>query len=237
MHGEGHGFLWLTSLPGLHHAPVHVITALFVALGLALCAFVVRGQLVRAQTGGSALIPESRLSFRNFFEIVAEQLYRFVVMILGEEKAPLYYPLVGTLFIFIFFSNLIGMIPGFLPPTDNLNTTLAMGAFVFVYYNYVGFKEHGMSYLKQFMGPVWWMAWLLIPIELISHCVRPFTLGLRLRGNMVGDHMVLTIFLEKTPYLVPVIFYGFGLFVCFVQAFVFCLLTMIDIMLATSHDH
>jgi F-type H+-transporting ATPase subunit a len=158
---------------------------------------------------------------------------------MGEEQAKKYYTVIVLLFSFIFINNVIGLIPGFLPPTDNFNTTLALGLFVFLYYNYQGIKEQGIvGHIKHFMGPVWYLAILIFPIELISHAVRPLSLGLRLKGNMEGDHLVLSIFSNLVPYIVPIPFYVIGLFVCFMQAFVFTLLTMVYISLATAHhDH
>jgi F-type H+-transporting ATPase subunit a len=144
---------------------------------------------------------------------------------------------IGTLFVFIFASNLLGLIPVFQPATDNMNTTLALGLFVFLYYNYAGFKAHGAAYLKHFLGPVLWLAPLMLVIELASHLFRPLSLALRLRGNILGDHIVLGVFSGLVPYLLPVIFYGLGVFVAFMQAFVFCLMTMVYISLSTSHDH
>lgn len=235
---HGHSFTWFEMVPGLSALPVHVASALFVFTVLVVFTWLARVQLVRVMQGPEqGLIPESKLTYRNFFEIAAENLYALTESVLGHHDAPKYFPLIGTLFVFIFCSNVVGLVPGFLPSTDNLNTTLALGVVVFAYYNYVGFKEHGIGYLKHFVGPVWWLFFLMIPIELVSHLVRPLSLGLRLRGNIMGDHMVLTIFLEKVPYLIPTIFYGLGLFVSFIQAFVFCLLTMVYISLSSSHDH
>ena len=109
--------------------------------------------------------------------------------------------------------------------------------FVFFYYNYAGLREHGLGYLKHFLGPVWYLAWLFLPIELISHAFRPLTLGLRLWGNIMGDHLVLNVFSGMLPIGVPVVFMGLGFFVGFLQSFVFSLLTLIYLSLATSHDH
>ncbi len=147
--------------------------------------------------------------------------------------------MVSIIFLYIFISNFIGLIPGFLPPTDNINTTLALGVFIFIYYNYQGIRAQGLiGHLKHFMGPVWYLAFLMLPIELISHAVRPVSLALRLRGNMFGDHLVLSIFSGLVPYVVPIIFMVLGLFVCFIQSFVFSLLSMVYISLATAHhDH
>ncbi|MCM2278013.1 MAG: F0F1 ATP synthase subunit A [Oligoflexia bacterium] len=237
MHEE-HAFTWISLIPGLNHAPNHVVMAALVALMLLITTFIARGQLlsVMKMTDGG-LVPESRLTFRNFFEIVAEKLYALTESVIGHHDAPIYFPVIGTLFVFIFTSNLIGLIPGFLPPTDNLNTTIGLGVFVFVYYNYAGFRAHGLGYLKHFLGPMLWLAPLMLIIELASHVFRPLSLGLRLRGNIMGDHVVLGVFSGLVPYALPVVFYGLGLFVAFIQAFVFCLMTMVYISLSTAHDH
>lgn len=237
MHEE-HGFTWLTHIPGLEHVPVHVSTAILVALMLVATTTLARLQLgAITRSPGGGIIPDSKLSYRNFFEIIAESLYKLTENVMGHHEAPIYYPIIGTLFLFIFTSNIIGLIPGFLPPTDNLNTTLALGAFVFLYYNFAGVRAHGLAYFKHFLGPVLWLAPLLLVIELASHIFRPLSLALRLRGNIMGDHVVLSIFSGLVPYLLPVIFYGLGVFVAFVQAFVFCLMTMVYISLSTAHDH
>jgi F-type H+-transporting ATPase subunit a len=236
---EGHGFLWYQQFPFLAHLPAHVVHACFVGLLMVVTMTIARFSLSSAMASKEgALVPPSTLTYRNFFEILAERLFGLCESVLGLHEAKAYYPFIGTLFCYIFFSNLLGSIPGFLPPTDNLNTTLALGVFVFIYYNIMGIRENGLiNHLKHFMGPVWWLAWLIIPIELVSHLVRPLSLGLRLRGNISGDHIVLGVFNDLVPYGVPVIFLGLGLFVAFVQAFVFCLLTMVYISLATAHDH
>ena len=140
-------------------------------------------------------------------------------------------------FLFIFISNLLGVFPGFYPASQNLNSTLACSLVIFVAYNYLGFKEHGVGYLKQFMGPVIYLAPLMIFIEVVSHLVRPASLSLRLFWNMFGDHLVLQIFSNLTPYIVPAIFIGLGVFVSFLQAFIFTILSSIYISLSTSHDH
>src|SRR6185437_5782598 len=197
-----------------------------------------RWQLARTMAGpDGGLVPDSTWTFRNFLEITAERMYGLTESVIGHHDAPIYFPLIGTLFLFIFISNLLGLVPGIAPATENLNTTFALGVFVFLYYNYVGFKAHGLGYFKHFLGPVWWLAWLILPIELVSHLVRPVSLAFRLRGNIMGDHIVLGVFNGLVPYVVPVAFYGLGVFVAFIQAFVFVLLTMVYISLSSSHDH
>ena len=235
---EEHNFNWLDLIPGLANVPNHVAMAFIVAGVLIICTAIARAQLKRAMLGqDGGLIPDSKMTFKNFFEIVAESLYKLTENVIGHHDAPVYFPIVGTLFVFIFTSNIVGLIPGFLPPTDNLNTTLALGIFVFVYYNFAGLKAHGISYLKHFLGPILWLAPLMVIIELASHIFRPISLALRLRGNIMGDHVVLHVFSGLVPYLLPVVFYGLGVFVAFIQAFVFCLMTMVYISLSTAHDH
>ena len=202
------------------------------------CALIARVQLGTAlKREDQALIPDSNLTFRNFFEIIAEKIHGLAENVMGKHNTEKYFPIVGTLFVFIFVSNFAGLIPGVLPPTDNLNTTFALGIFVFIYYNYVGIRTSGLAYFKHFAGPVLWLSPLILVVELASHIFRPISLGLRLRGNIMGDHVVLGIFNSLTPYLMPLVFYGIGLFVSFVQALVFCLMTMVYISLSATHDH
>ncbi len=242
MHNEAahseHGFNWLSLFPGYDHEYNHVIMTVVVMVLIILGALIARVQLSSAvKNEDEGLIPDSKLTFRNFFEIIAEKLYTLAESVMGKHGAEKYFPIVGCLFLFIFVSNFLGIIPGLLPPTDNLNTTLALGVFVFIYYNYIGLKEGGLGYLKHFLGPILWLAPLMLVVELASHVFRPISLALRLRGNIMGDHIVLGIFNNLTPYVLPIVFYGIGLFVCFVQAFVFCLMTMVYISLSQSHDH
>lgn len=209
-----------------------MIYSTFVVILFALAAFLVHFKLKNTQ---ARLIPESKGSLTNLIEVVVEQLLNLMEGVVGKS-APKYFPLIGALFIYILTCNLLSIIPGFLPPTDNINTNLACSLTVFVYYNYVGFKEHGMGYIKHFMGPIIWLGPLMLVIELIGHLVRPVSLSLRLFGNITGDHLVLGIFSDLVPVLVPVIFLGLGVFIAFIQAFVFSLLSLIYIGLATEHE-
>lgn len=237
MHEE-HGFNLLHYLPIFRDLPIHIGMTILVGLLLVGTTLVARNHLTKVmKTPSGGLVPDASLTYKNFFEVIAESLFKLTENVIGQKDAPLYFPVIGTLFLFIVTCNLIGLIPFFSPPTDNLNTTLALGAFVFVYYNFAGFRAHGIAYLKQFLGPILWLAPLMLVIELASHIFRPISLALRLRGNIMGDHIVLGVFSGLVPYLLPVIFYGLGVFVAFVQAFVFCLMTMVYISLSTSHDH
>ncbi len=230
-----HQFTLLKYVPGFAELPYHVATALFVVVLLVALTAIARAKLAAA---GTNVIPGGKISFLNIFEMIAEGLYSFVESMLGKD-APKYFPLIGSLFLFIFFSNILGLFPGMLPPTQDMNTTLAIGLFVFVYYNWIGIKEAGMDYLNHFLGPVLWIAPLLLVIELISHMVRPFSLALRLSGNMTGDHMVLGVMTDLAPagLGIPIPFYCLGLMICFIQAFVFTLLTMVYIAMARDSAH
>ncbi len=160
----------------------------------------------------------------------------------GHRK---YLPFFGTLFFFVLFANLIGIIPTFESPTmfPPVPAGLALAAFLF--YNIQGFAEGGIGYLKQFAGPDMGfptvgrigMACLLIPIELVSHCARPISLTIRLFANMFAGEQVTLVFLSMTYILAPVVFMGLHVFVSFVQAYVFALLTMIYVGAAVSHEH
>jgi F-type H+-transporting ATPase subunit a len=181
-------------------------------------------------------VPDGKLTAREFIEGVTGFVADLAESVIGHG-ASRFVPFFGSLFLFILFSNLIGLVPGFLPPTDNLNTTFGLAFVSFAAYNYYGFREHGAKYLKQFIGPVVWLAPLMVVVELFSHIFRPVSLALRLFGNMFADHLVLGIFTDLTKLVIPVPLYLLGALVCVVQAFVFMLLSMVYVALAVSHDH
>ena len=226
-------FSWFTLIEMIEHD--HILGAVLVLLLLTAIGIILRGKL----NDDSAVVPDSKVSLNNFFQVLGlDFLFDIFENILGSrEKAIKYYPLLGGAFFFILFLNLLGIVPGFLPPTGSLNTTLAFGILIFVLYNYYGFREHGIGYLRQFMGPVLFLAPLMIIIELISHIVRPVSLSLRLFMNITGDHMVLGVFTNLTHLIIPAIFVGLGIFVSFLQAFIFTVLSAIYIALAESHSH
>lgn len=231
-------FNWTQLIPTVGHHYTHVATAVVAGVVLVVLAMAARLSL---GTGEKAYVPAGKFSLKGIFELVTEFIVDLTGMVVGEDGKK-FAPLFASIFILIFVNNLFGLIPGMTPATDNMNTTLAMGAFVFLAYNIYGFKEHGIAYLKQLFGPSlpWYLFFVPIMmffIEVVSHIVRPFSLALRLRGNMFGDHVVLGIFLDLVPVLLPVIFYLLGIFVCFMQAFVFTMLSMIYVSMAISHDH
>ena len=157
--------------------------------------------------------------------------------VMGRKKAERFLPLIGTLVFFIFFNNIIGLIPGFVPATDTLKTNLALSGLVFLMTHVYGVKEHGIAYFKHFLGPSLPLAPLMLPIEIISHIARPVSLALRLMGNIAADHKVTLVFFGLIPLLVPVPFLILGAVVVIVQTLVFCLLTMIYLAGAVAHDH
>lgn len=226
-------FNWTQLIPGVAHEHIHIATLGVACVGMIGVAVVGRAAL---GSGDKAAEPAGRFSIKGLFEVLTEFIVSLVDMVIGEE-GRMFVPMFATIFFYVLFNNLVGLLPGMTPATDNINTTLAIGIFSFLAYNYYGIKEHGLPYLKHFLGPVLFMAPLMIIIEIISHLVRPFSLGLRLQGNMMGDHTVLGIFLELVPWGVPVIFYGLGAFVCFMQAFVLTMLSMIYVSMAVAHDH
>jgi len=181
------------------------------------------------------MIPSGNFTISNILELLVESLLNFMRGILGE-RAEKFLPLIGTLFIYILCCNLLGFIPGFVSPTSIIVTNLACSLVVFVYYNYIGFREEGLKYLKSFFGPVIWLAPLFFIIELISHLIRPITLSVRLYGNITGDHMVVWMFSELTPLIVPIFFIILGIFVAIIQAFIFSILSTVYIALATQHE-
>ncbi len=173
---------------------------------------------------------------QNFLEPVIDGIENMIEETMGH-KGMAYFPLIATIAFFILTSNLIALIPGFYPPTANLNTNAAMALTVFAMTHIVGIKEHGIGYFKHFCGPVIWLAPLIIPIEIVGHLARPLSLTLRLFGNMYGHEIVLMIFFGLVPFLVPLPMMLMGVLVAFIQTFVFMLLAMIYIAGALEEAH
>ena len=173
---------------------------------------------------------------QNFMEIVVGGIENMIVETMGEHGRP-FFPLVATLALFILVSNLIGLIPGFFPPTANINTTAACALVVFVATHVVGIKKHGTHYVKHFLGPIWWLAPMIFFIEIIGHLSRPLSLTLRLFGNMNGHELVLMVFFALAPFFVPLPMMLMGVLVSFIQSFVFMLLAMIYIQGSLEEAH
>ena len=215
-----------------HKAEPIAASAFVVLLVIALAA-ITRKQIANHD---KSIIPDDKLTLRTFMEVFIGAFYDTVKDVMGAKKAKRYFPLIGTCALFIFFSNVLGMIPGFSPPTSSWNVTLACALIVFVAFNYWGIKENGIGYFKHLAGPVWYLAPLIFVIEVMSLIVRPITLSVRLMLNMAVDHLLLSIFLGLFMFLLPIPVMVLGTLVVLVQTYVFCLLSSIYIALATEHE-
>ncbi len=173
---------------------------------------------------------------QNVWEALIGGMEDFVVQNMGEAGRKVF-PVLFTLFIYILFMNLTGLIPGADAPTANINTNVGMAIFIFLYYNYWGFKLHGLHYIKHFTGPFWWLAPMMLPIEIISHLARPLSLTLRLFGNIRGEEIVIALMFFLAPILgsLPI----FMLFVLMktMQAFIFFMLSLMYLKGAFEEAH
>jgi F-type H+-transporting ATPase subunit a len=152
----------------------------------------------------------------------------------GSERFVSY---LTALLLFILLSNLLGLIPGLESPTANVVVPLGFALVTFVYYHYQGIRSNGFGYVKQFLGPVWWIAWLMLPIEIISHFARVLSLTVRLYANMFAGDLLTIAFFSLIPIGIPLVFMGLHLGVAVVQAYVFFLLAAIYLSMAVAHDH
>lgn len=160
--------------------------------------------------------------------------------VMGKEEARKYLPLVATIGLLVGVANLVGVVPGFEAPTSSLNMTLGLALVVFVYYNFEGIRRNGVvKYFAHFMGPVWWLAWLMFPIEIVSHISRIISLSFRLFGNVKGDDMFLMVLLMLTPWIFPMIPFALLTFMALLQAFIFMMLTYVYLggAVLISEDH
>jgi F-type H+-transporting ATPase subunit a len=241
-------FQWLGLLPILQgdnaeYLPfAHSMLAVVIILAFA---WLARMGLMSGTKDRESLIPDADLKPKNFFEMYTEALLNMCRGVLGKD-AEAFFPLIAGIFLYIFVCNMLGVFPGLLPPTDQLNTNIPIAIVIFITYNVVGIMRNGpVEYAKHFMGPIIWLAPLMLVIEIISHLSRPLSLSVRLYGNIMGDHQVLDIFMNVLPaelsavlgFGIPVIFLGLGIFVSFIQALVFSLLSVSYIGLAVAHDH
>ena len=167
---------------------------------------------------------------QNLMEAYMNGVLEMGIDVMGRAHAKKYVALVATIGLFVGIANLIGIIPGFEAPSADLNMTLTLALTVFVYYNYTGIKAHGVyKYFKHFTGPVWWLAWLMFPVEIVSHFSRIISLSFRLFGNIKGDDMFLAVILMLVPWVLPLIPYSLLTFGAFLQAFIFMMLTYVYI--------
>jgi F-type H+-transporting ATPase subunit a len=234
--GDGLGREWTwVMFDATHFTLIHVLFAIVAALFVLYGALRFKAAVTGKGTAG--LIPPARFNIRNFFELICDTTFGLMVGVMGEKNAKKYFPFIASFAFFILFCNLMALLPGMGVATTTLKTNLALSGIVFLSYNYFGIREHGLSYLKHFLGPIPWLAPLMLPIEIISHLARPASLAIRLMGNMFGDHKVVFSFFVLFPLLLPIPFLLLGLLVAVIQTLVFCLLSMVYISMAVAHDH
>ena len=246
-----HEFTWYWLLPETlrHWVGDHTVFAIVAALILILFSLNARSVLSNTK---DPLLPDAELGSRNIAELLVQLVVHQSDSVIGKAGRK-YVPFFATFFCFILVSNLLGLVPGFAPPTGNLNTTVSLAICSFIGYNVIGVREQGLGYFKHFVGPMTslpgsrlvtklaFLPVLLLSVifffvlEVFSHGFRPVSLSLRLFGNMMGDHEVIGAFIGLTKLVVPVAFYVLGTLVSVIQAFVFTLLSMIYVALAIGH--
>ena len=237
MHNFGSTFLG--HQPVNAHGAEPLVAAAFVVLLLILLALSVRSKL---KDFDKSVIPDDKLTLRTFFEILIGYFYNMMKDMMGPTRAKKFFPIVGTASCFILFSNFLGLMPGFAPPTSSLNITVGCSICVLVAFTYYGLKENGIHFLSHLAGPWlgWGMIWvnlIILPIELLStFIIRPVTLSVRLMLNLAVDHLLVSIALGAFSLFVPIPVMILGTLVAIVQVLVFCLLTSIYISLATEHE-
>lgn len=227
----GH-FTWF-NLVGVEHHNTAVAAAM-TATGIIVVLSAV-GRLALG-SGEAAVEPAGSLTIKGFFEAFTEFMVNMTHQVLGHHGEQ-WIPMFGAMFFYIVFNNLLGLVPGLTAATSDINSAFSLGLFSFVAYNAIGVRHSGLAYFKHYLGPVWWMIPILLPIEIISNFIRPLSLGIRLNVNMMADHTILGTFTDLTKVIIPVIFYGMGTFVSLVQAFVFTMLSMVYVLMATADDH
>ena len=244
-----HGFSWAVLLFGPIHDPkglydshiqiVPLFHAVLSSLILLACVLTVRGRVLAK---GDDILPDAGFSLSNLFETLMEMIMGLMKDIIGPHYRK-FVPVILGIWFYVLFANLFGLLPFFGPATDKWSVTISMALVVFTATHYYGLKAHGIGYFKHFISPVWPPNFLFIlisplylAIELIGHFARILSLSIRLVANMIADHTVVAIFMMLTPPLVPLLFTGLGIIVCFLQAFIFSILATIYFALATAHE-
>ncbi len=206
---------------------VHTAVMIYLMLALSIGSYLI--------SRGFKLVPGP---LQSIFELVIEYFIGLVEETMGRNGRK-HLPFVLTITFFIFFSNALGFVPGLLPTTANLNSTLGLAICVFALTHIIGFKMHGLKYIKHFVGPIWGLYWLMLPIELVGHFARPASLSLRLFGNMMGHEEIVSVLMKLMPYAFPLLLVStiLGVIVIFVQTFIFALLTMMYLGGAMEEAH
>ncbi len=209
------------------HSPVpdYIVMCILVALLLVV--------LLGLASRKLSLVPSKR---QSLLEMILQSFEGILTDIIGESGKK-YLPMIGTIGLFIFFCNMIGLVPGLMSPTSKLNVTAGCALAVFVYYHWQGMKAQGpLKYLKHFTGPIPALAPLLLPIEIISHFSRPVSLSLRLFGNIFAEELLIVIIASIVPFVLPLPFMAVAIFTAVIQSFVFVLLACIYIAGAVANE-
>jgi len=228
---EMHEVLLMDALISPEVIPHNVSYGILASIILIVSALVVRGSMRLVPTG-----------FQNFLETIAETFLKLSEDNIGHHWAKHFFPLIGTLFMFILVCNIMGLIPGFASPTSNINTNAAMAIPVFLATHIYGIRAHGIKYINHFLGPIRSIVALplmilMFIIEFIGHLVRPVTLSVRLFGNMVAKHEILLVLAVLAPAILPTLILALGTLVSLIQAFVFTLLATLYLAGAVEEAH
>ena len=228
-HALQHRWAWAAALP-FQNIPDHVIMAFLVLVISSVLFPLATRRLSRDNPG----------TFQHILEVTVSALKDLIEDIVGHGTSERYLYIIGGFACFIFISNMFGLFFFLQPPTSNPNTTFALAICAFLYYNLEGVRAQGVGhYIKHFMGPIWWLAWLMFPIEVIGHFARILSLGIRLFGNIFGEHTATGIFMGMLPLVIPWPMMGLGIFGAFLQTFVFIMLTMVYLggAVAAAEEH
>ena len=248
------GFTWFTLVEGLRddrllgmiglsvesHTNLifHAMLACSLIVAFALLARLGLNRAI-AKGGLEQHYADDSLTSRNVFEMFAQGVISMLRDLMSKEDARLFFPLIATLFLYILTNNMLALVPGLSPATDNINTNVGMSIVVFGVFLYVGLRRDPVGFLKHLWGPMFITGFLIFPVEVLGLLLRPVSLSLRLTGNMFGDHTAFSVVSHLAP-IVPVAMLGLALFVSFMQAFVFSLLTAVYISMSMPHtdgDH
>jgi F-type H+-transporting ATPase subunit a len=207
---------------GTTDVPDYLVMSLFVVALIAVVVIPLRFRLTKRDPGW----------LQQLLEVVVQGLCNLADDIIGEGAARRYLPLIGSFAVFIFLCNLTGQFFFLQPPTQSAQVTFALAITAWVFYQLMGLKAHGLGYFKQFLGPgppPWWLWPLMVPLEIVSHTARILSLGIRLFGNIFGEHVAVGVFFALVPFLLPLPLMALGLFAAFIQTFIFVILTTVYI--------
>ena len=234
---EHHGPIsWLLQIPGLPHDPnlIHINASVVVVVLIGIVSLLAYTALKGREEEN--IVPPTKPTLVTVVDAVVDGLYNMIEGTLGHG-AEKHVPFIASFFLYIFLNNLLGLLPYSFSSTSSVNTTFALGISSFLYYNVMGIKEHGLiGYLKHFLMGLGPAGILIAVLEMVSHAIRPISLGIRLFVNMFVDHAVVSKFSVLMAWIVPVPLLLFGVFVCTVQAFVFTTISAVYVQMATEHE-